>query len=224
MTNTFTATTTDAAFSSLDQVGQCLMDRERSEAFDRAICAVVKPHHTVLDAGTGFGLLALFAARAGARRVIALEYDPYIAALARANIRANGYDNVIEVIEADARTHQFAPDQQFDVVIAEMLTTGCIDEFQVQAINNLHRQGVVTPTTAFIPERQDTFVALAETNFEVYGLNFPIVRHLWEELSEQEEVKLLTDRKPLNGIAFAGGGQPNSALSKSLSSPICQAQ
>lgn len=72
MTNNFTAITsgtTDSAFSSLDQVGQCLMDRERSAAFDRAIRSIVKPHHTVLDAGTGSGLLALFAARAGARRV-----------------------------------------------------------------------------------------------------------------------------------------------------------
>ena len=30
-----------SAFSSLDQVGQCLMDRARSEAFDRAFRSVV---------------------------------------------------------------------------------------------------------------------------------------------------------------------------------------
>ncbi len=103
MTNTFTPTATDAAFSSLDQVGQCLMDRERSEAFDRAIRSVVQRNHTVLDAGTGSGLLALFAARAGARRVIALEYDPYIATVARANIRANGYEHITFMYKIEAK-------------------------------------------------------------------------------------------------------------------------
>ncbi|MGH9800485.1 MAG: 50S ribosomal protein L11 methyltransferase [Blastocatellia bacterium] len=131
------------AFSSIDLVGMCLLDRERSEAFDLAIRSIVRPRHTVLDAGTGSGLLALFAARAGARRVVAMEFDPYIAAVARSNIQRNGFEHVIEVVEADARNHQFAAGTHFDVVIAEMLTTGCIDEYQVQAINNLHRQSSV---------------------------------------------------------------------------------
>lgn len=79
------------------------MDRERSETFDCAIRSVVKPHHTVLDAGTSSGLLALFAARAGARRVIALEYDPYIAGVARANIRANGYEHITFMYKTEAK-------------------------------------------------------------------------------------------------------------------------
>ncbi|MBI1763966.1 MAG: 50S ribosomal protein L11 methyltransferase [Acidobacteria bacterium] len=203
------------AFSSIDVVGMCLLDRERSEAFDRAIRGVVAPHHTVLDAGTGAGLLALFAARAGARRVIALEYDPYIAAVARANIRRNGFAHVIEVIEADARAYQFAAGTHFDVVLAEMLTTGCIDEYQVQAVNNLHRQGVVSPRTLFVPEQQLTFATLAQTRFELYDLHFPMVRHQWKWF-DRLTFQPLSERCLLNGLSFAGGGQ-DEAFSVTLS-------
>jgi predicted RNA methylase len=176
----------ETAFSSLDLVGQCMADRVRSEQFDLAIRSVVQPHQTVIDVGTGSGLLALFAARAGARRVIAIEYDEYIAEVARENVRNNGYQDVIEVIEADARDCRFEPGSSFDVVITEMLTTGMIDEFQVQAINNLHRQGVVNASTIFIPCRQETFAALAHTEFEIYGLRMRMVRHLWEEFGGEQ--------------------------------------
>ena len=69
----------DHAFSSVDAVAQCLLDRKRTEAFRKAITRAVKPGDLVLDAGTGSGILAMFAAQAGAERVIALERDPYLA-------------------------------------------------------------------------------------------------------------------------------------------------
>lgn len=93
----------DAAFSSIDLVGQCLVDKTRCAAFEQAIRRVVRPHHHVVDVGTGSGILALFAARAGARKVTAIEYDSYVAHVARENIRANGCEHLIEIIEADAR-------------------------------------------------------------------------------------------------------------------------
>lgn len=201
-------TANGTAFSSIDLVGQCLLDRDRSEVFDRAIRNVVRPHHTVLDCGTGSGLLALFAARAGVRRVVALEFDPYIAAVARANVRANGYADVIEVIEADARTHQFVAGTQFDVVIAEMLTTGCVDEYQVQAVNNLHRQGVVAPRTVFVPEQQLTFATLTQAQFEFFDLQFPMVLHLWQwqlQGRNKRTICPLSERRLLHGLDFVGG-------------------
>lgn len=192
--------TLDTAFSSLDLIGHCMADVERSEAFDRAIRAVVRPHHTVLDAGTGSGLLAMFAARAGALRVVALEFDPFIAGIARENIRQNGYAEVIEVIEADARN--WPPPTHFDVVVMEMLTTGMVDEFQIQAVNNLHRQGAVNATTVFVPQRQETHAALARTQFDAYGLRMRMVRHLWKELLPIEKFELLSEPRVVNAIAF----------------------
>lgn len=193
----------DAAFSSIDLVGQCLVDKIRCTAFEQAIRRTVQPYHHVVDVGTGSGILALFAARAGARKVTAIEYDSYVAHVARENIRANGYENVIEVIEGDARNHRFPPDTKFDVVLMEMLTTGLIDEFQVQAINNLHQRGVVNPDTVFIPQEQHTSAALSHTHFDIYGFQMRMVRHIWKDFSDEPRFELLSQYEQIGTVSFA---------------------
>lgn len=49
---------------------------------------------TVLDVGCGTGILSLFAARAGAKRVIAVDASD-IALKAKKIVEANGYEDVI---------------------------------------------------------------------------------------------------------------------------------
>lgn len=52
---------------------------------------------TVVDVGAGSGILAIAAARLGARRVWARDIDPVAVAVARENIRANGVARVVRV-------------------------------------------------------------------------------------------------------------------------------
>ncbi len=54
----------------------------------------------MVDVGAGSGLLAVLAARAGARRVRAIDADPYAAAASRLNAEANGV--AIEAAAMDA--------------------------------------------------------------------------------------------------------------------------
>jgi ribosomal protein L11 methyltransferase len=54
-----------------------------------AVDARVRTGHSVIDVGTGSGILAIAAARVGARRVIAIDNDPVAVAVARANVRTN---------------------------------------------------------------------------------------------------------------------------------------
>ena len=60
-----------------------MADLGRNDAYDRALKALVKPEHVVLDIGTGSGLLAMMAARAGAKHVYAIEANESIAEKAR---------------------------------------------------------------------------------------------------------------------------------------------
>jgi predicted RNA methylase len=193
---------TRPAFSSIDCVGQCMMDLERSKAFDLAIRNTVHNDAHVLDVGTGSGLLALMAARCNVRRVTALEFDPYLVSVAARNVRDNSLSEIVEVVRADATTHRFPAGSHFDVVIMELLTTGLIDESQIRAVNNLHGQGVVNQSTQFIPRRQNTSVYLAHVSYEVLGIQMKMVRHLWNDFYRPEELTPLTGLEHLHSVDF----------------------
>lgn len=86
----------------------------------------------VLDVGTGSGILAIAAARLGARAVLALDIDPVAVDVARENIAFNELDQRIAVEEADvavvepARLARWWPDgddqdPRADVVVSNIL-------------------------------------------------------------------------------------------------------
>ncbi|MFZ1985798.1 MAG: 50S ribosomal protein L11 methyltransferase [Desulfatitalea sp.] len=61
-----------------------------------------RPVAEVLDLGTGTGLLALAAARLGARRVLAVDLNRLAAQTARVNVRTNGMDHRVLVVQGNA--------------------------------------------------------------------------------------------------------------------------
>jgi ribosomal protein L11 methyltransferase len=67
----------------------------------RALERHVKPDVDVIDVGTGSGILAIAAAKLGARRVLALDLDPVAVSSAAENVRLNGLENRIEVAQSD---------------------------------------------------------------------------------------------------------------------------
>ena len=102
-----------------------ICDRVRTEAFERAINAVVRPGDVVLDVGAGSGILSLFAARAGAARVYAVERTS-VAVLAQDLAEANGFGEVIEVIHGDLMDIELP--EKVDVIVSEWLGGFGIDE------------------------------------------------------------------------------------------------
>jgi SAM-dependent methyltransferase len=78
--------------------------------------AAVSPGERVLDVGTGTGVVALTAARLGAR-VTALDLTPELLAQARENAKIAGLD-AITWSEGDAESLPY-PDASFDVVLSQ---------------------------------------------------------------------------------------------------------
>jgi ribosomal protein L11 methyltransferase len=78
------------------------------------------PVRRMLDLGTGSGVLAIAAARALRRRVLATDIDPQAVRAARANARRNGAGPLVEIVRADgvAGLHRRGP---FDLVFANIL-------------------------------------------------------------------------------------------------------
>lgn len=193
----------DEAFSSIDIVSQCLIDEPRSLAFEEAIKKVIVENDVVIDIGTGSGIMALFSARAGAKEVYALEYDNYIAKIAENNFKNNGFNNIKKIFVGDARSFKYPKGLHFDVVVMEMLTTGMVDEYQIEAINNLHQQKIVSSNSKFIPKIQKTYASLANSKSSLYGFKFKMVTHLWNNLSQNLKVLTLSDPELVNSIDFS---------------------
>lgn len=74
-------------------------DARRNAAWDSALRRTIRPGMQVLEIGTGAGMLALMAARAGAEKVITCEANPVVAAMARELAARNGYADRVEVID-----------------------------------------------------------------------------------------------------------------------------
>lgn len=160
-------------FSNLQVIGECLLDRRRVFGFNKAIQEIVKPGDIVLDVGTGSGILALFAARAGAKKVYAIEIAKDVAEFARLNIRANNFSDKIEVISADGRDFNFP--QGVDVVTAELLDTWLVAEHQAHVLNSLRSKKIIDSDTKLIPYSLDCVVELMEYDFNFYGFAMPFV-------------------------------------------------
>jgi SAM-dependent methyltransferase len=94
-----------------------LEDTVRTCGYERAIREVIHGGSRVLDFGCGTGILALFAARAGARRVFAVDRSPFVH-LARSIAKQNGYDN-IEFIHGDGAMIDLP--EPVDVIVSEWM-------------------------------------------------------------------------------------------------------
>ena len=88
-----------------------------SEYFAEFISQLDLSGKRVVDVGTGSGILALAAARAGAENVIAADINPNAALTAAENARANGVDDRFSAICSNLLS-AFAPRPLFDVILS----------------------------------------------------------------------------------------------------------
>lgn len=79
----------------------------------------VRPGDRVLDWGTGSGILAIGAARLGAREVVAVDLDPAAARVAADNARLNGYEDIIQAATGSIEAMPAEP--PFDLVIGNIV-------------------------------------------------------------------------------------------------------
>lgn len=105
-------------FPHLLQHQPLLEDEERVRAFAAAIRTAVRPGDVVLEVGSGTGVLAVLAARAGARRVYAVERTG-LAEVAAAVARENGVGSKVRVIEGDTLAIRLP--ERADLLITETL-------------------------------------------------------------------------------------------------------
>lgn len=182
-------------WSGTDFPYMCLRDEVRTSALGAMIERVVRPGDVVLDAGAGTGILSLFAARAGAGRVYAVEAEPVLARHLRRTVDLNGYQDVITVIGGDVREF----DQPVDVAVIELIETALIDESVVEVNNALLSRGVLTDATRVFPSTYTTYAEVVRLEREYHGFVIDAVAHEWSFYADSPQRWGKVSQTPVTG-------------------------
>lgn len=140
-----------------------LNDIERNDAFAKALEQVVEPGSHVLDIGSGTGLLAIMAVRAGAEKVTTCEVNPILAEIAREIVMRHGMAGVISVIGKRSTDLQVGVDlEPADLVISEIVDCGLIGEGLLPTVRHA-RTHLLRPGGKLLPSHARLFGALLDS-------------------------------------------------------------
>jgi type I protein arginine methyltransferase len=206
-----------------------ICDRVRTEAFRRAIDSTVRPGDVVLDVGAGSGILSMFAARAGAARVYAVERTT-IAVLAQELAAANGVADIVQLIHGDVMDVELP--ERVDVIVSEWLGGFGIDEGMLPPVITA-RDRWLKPGGVMVPRSVVAWTALVHDPYlgetvdflrdKPYGLSLdPLVEMTVNEISYSGSFRHLTasDRRSepgrlwttdANGISLEQAQAPHEA-------------
>ncbi|HEU4733001.1 MAG TPA: 50S ribosomal protein L11 methyltransferase [Kofleriaceae bacterium] len=149
-----------------------LNDEGRNRAFAGAIAQAGVEGGLVLDIGAGSGLLAMMAARAGARRVVSCEAVEPIARMARDIIAHNGLADRVTVVEAPSTSPLVAAalDQAATHLVTEIVDCGLVGEGLLPTLRHA-RDHLLTGDATIVPYAARIFYRLVESP-AIYRNNF----------------------------------------------------
>lgn len=169
----------EATFDSPSAHVSMLEDRVRTSAFIQALEELVQPDDVVVDIGTGTSILAMAAARAGARHVYAIEATP-LGRQAREVVEANGLGERVTVVEGWS-TRVDLPEQG-TLAVAEILGSDALEERALPVLLDA-RKRLLTPDVRLVPARIRIFgVPLTVPQERLEHLTFtPANTERWSE-------------------------------------------
>jgi len=124
-----------------------LHDDRRTSDYIAALRGAVRPDDVVLDIGTGSGVLAIAAARAGARRVYAVEASD-IADVAEHVFARNGVQDRVTLIRGWSR--QIELPEPADLLVAELIGNEPLEEEILETTLDARRR-LLKPGARLIP-------------------------------------------------------------------------
>lgn len=141
-------------------------DFERNDAYEAALKRAVKPDSLVLEIGTGSGIVAMMAARAGAKRVVTCEVNPILARVAKETVANNGYGDRISVVPKLSTQLGVGEGgdlpEKADVFVSELINIGMLAPRMLSVLQHA-RTHLVKPDGAIIPRASTVYAMLVET-------------------------------------------------------------
>lgn len=185
-----------------------LQDEVRTLAYQKAIlsnAAELFRNKVVLDIGCGTGVLSIFAAKAGARKVIAIDGSDIIND-AREIVKANGYDNIITCERGkveDLITNKqvgLEKDEKVDIIVSEWMGYALLFETMLPSVMVardavMKEGGTMYPNCANILLEGATDDALQYWN-SVYNIDMsPMKKRVARELTKEASVEIVPSEK-----------------------------
>ena len=124
-----------------------LRDTKRTDAFIRAIRETVTPDDVVVDIGTGTGILAIAAARAGAKRVYAIEASS-MGDIARDMFDRNDLGDRIQIIRGWSTRAELP--EKATVLVSETVGNEALGENIIETYLDAHAR-LLAPGAKLIP-------------------------------------------------------------------------
>lgn len=162
-----------------------IADNKRNRAYEKAITRAVqrRPDPRVLDIGTGTGLLAMMAARAGADTVTACEMVSHMASLAENILAANGFYDKIRLIPSSSFDIRRPRDmkQRANVLVSETVDHSLLGEGFLGALQHAHAELLEDPLV--IPAAATVYAVAIELrtskilDFDLSSLNLLRLNH-----------------------------------------------
>lgn len=188
-------------------------DRPRTEAFARAIEEVVKKSSIVLDIGTGTGILAMIAARAGARRVYAIDQAEIIQTAANL-AKANGLSKKLKAFRGPAS--DLVLPEKVDLIVSEWLGNMALVEGMLEDVI-LARDTNLKPGGKMLPSHVELLLAPVDDNvlYTREGPGFwrePVMGFDFSALEEVEHRQGRAAQLRLDPASLLGPGKSMLAL------------
>ncbi len=141
-------------------------EHETTRMCIQALEKLIEKDSIVFDVGCGSGILAIAAAKLGAKKAIGVDLDPVAVESAIENVKFNKLDN-IEILEGNLID---VIDGKADIVVANIIAEViCI---LTQDVSRVIKQGGYFVTSGIIHDRVDMVVEkLNECGFEVEKIN-----------------------------------------------------
>ncbi len=162
---------------------EMLRDRVRCLAYQKALVSAVRDK-VVLDVGCGSGILSFFAARAGAKQVLAVDTD--IPAGAEEAARINGLADRVQFFPGKIQDVKL-PVDSVDIIVSEWMGGILLMEDMLPAVL-LARDRWLKPGGLLLPDRGRLFLAPLDDVAGISSRHFPGLR---DTISSQMWVSII---------------------------------
>ena len=185
----------ESYFTRIYEQEKMLSDKRRMDFYYNLIKKYVKASSkmTVLDVGTGTGVLACWSCLAGASKVIAIDHSEKNIHLA-ATLADNNNCQSIEFMVG--HSSQFKCKKKVDMIIHEQIGDILFDEYMIETICDL-RQRVLKRGGKIVPSKFSLYIEPVQLdndrhvsmmrNIQSHGLDFSCLQNLVEKPSENPD-------------------------------------